>query len=239
VPIETVGAMGELVQQGRNISVCQASVATIRRAIHPSLRAGRILAIQPGPEGLLPVLDQLGIALVAYSPLGRGFLAGRFQKPEDLDPSDWRRGNPRFQGENFAKNVALARHLKDWRHEGLPRSSRSRGLDPQVRGRRIPGTSSVERLENHAIEIELSAADLGGIERLAPKGSASGTMTGPCSVSSTASATAVSRPGAHSPAVAENFAKADPHVTNGLVRKWRVREWTTVVGPTASTPFRA
>lgn len=186
VPIEeTVGAMGELVRQGkvRHLGLSEASVATIRRAhaIHPiaAVQTEYSLFSREPEEELLPVLDQLGIGLVAYSPLGRGFLAGRFQKPEDLDPSDWRRGNPRFQGENFAKNVALAQHLKELAaRKGCTPAQLALAwiLSRKYEVVPIPGTSSVQRLEENAaaIEIELSGADLESIERLTPKGSASG-----------------------------------------------------------------
>ena len=130
-------------------------------------------------DELLPVLDELGIALVAYSPLGRGFLAGRFQKPEDLGPDDWRRNNPRFQGENFAKNLALVEHVKALAEERdcTPAQlalawllSRNDNVVP------IPGTSSKERLEENvaALDIELDEEDLEKIEEIAPHGAAAG-----------------------------------------------------------------
>jgi aryl-alcohol dehydrogenase-like predicted oxidoreductase len=128
---------------------------------------------------LLPALRELGIALVAYSPLGRGFLAGRFRTLDDMAPSDWRRSNPRFQGENFAKNVALAGELRQLAAE--------KGCTPAqlalawLLGRHddvipIPGTSSPARLEENveAVNLPLSREDLDRIERLSPRGVAAG-----------------------------------------------------------------
>ncbi len=119
VPIEeTVGAMADLVRQGkvRHLGLSEAAPATIRRAhkVHP------ITALQTeyslwtrDPEGeLLETTRELGIGFVAYSPLGRGFLAGRFKAPDDLPADDWRRNNPRFQDENFTLNLELARRVE-------------------------------------------------------------------------------------------------------------------------------
>lgn len=183
---ETVGAMAELVGQGkvRHIGLSEPSVATVRRAhqVH------RLAAVQTeyslfsrDPEDeLLPVLQELGIALVAYSPLGRGFLAGRFRKPEDLAPDDWRRGNPRFQGENFARNLALVDHLREL--------AASKGCTPaqlalawllarQDNVIPIPGTSSLKRLEENvaAVDVQLSSEELDRIEQITPQGVAAGT----------------------------------------------------------------
>eukprot|EP00999_Lentomonas_sp_LEN2_P001973 NODE_313_length_1655_cov_72.800393_g281_i0.p1 GENE.NODE_313_length_1655_cov_72.800393_g281_i0~~NODE_313_length_1655_cov_72.800393_g281_i0.p1 ORF type:complete len:329 (+),score=83.82 NODE_313_length_1655_cov_72.800393_g281_i0:96-1082(+) len=120
-PIETtVGALAELVKEGKikHIGLSEASADTIRKAhaVHP------ISALQteyspwtPDIEtnGIMETCKELGIAIVAYSPLGRGFLAGKFQKPEDLEENDWRRTNPRFQGENFQKNLAIVDKIKE------------------------------------------------------------------------------------------------------------------------------
>src|SRR6476620_1496331 len=112
VPIEdTVGAMAQLVHAGkvRFIGLSEASASTIRRAhaVHPlaAVQTEYSLWSRDPEDEVLPALRELGIALVAYSPLGRGFLAGRFTTMEDLAPDDWRRNHPRFQGENFAKNL--------------------------------------------------------------------------------------------------------------------------------------
>ena len=185
VPIEdTVGAMAELVKAGkvRHLGLSEAAPETIRRAhaVHP------IAALQTeyslwsrDPEDTLPVLRELGIALVAYSPLGRGFLAGRFRSVEDLAPDDWRRTNPRFQGENFAKNLAVVDQVKQIAAE--------RGVTPAQLALAwmlkrhdnvipIPGTSSAERLAENAAaaDIELTPADLERIEGVSPKGVVSG-----------------------------------------------------------------
>src|SRR4051794_18930225 len=119
VPIEdTVGAMAELVQAGKvkHLGLSEASVATVRRAhaVHPIAAVQNEYSLwsrEPEDE-LIAVLRELGIALVAYSPLGRGFLAGRIRTQDDLAPDDWRRGNPRFQGENFTKNLAIADRVR-------------------------------------------------------------------------------------------------------------------------------
>jgi len=183
---ETVGAMAELVSQGkvRHIGLSEPSAATVRRAhqVHPlaAVQSEYSLFSRDPEEELLPVLQELGIALVAYSPLGRGFLAGRFRKPEDLAQEDWRRGNPRFQGENFAKNLALADHLREL--------ATSKGCTPAqlalawLLARHdnvvpIPGTSSVKRLEENAaaVDVQFSSQELDRIEQVVPQGVAAGT----------------------------------------------------------------
>ncbi len=191
VPIEeTVGAMSDLVRQGKvgHLGLSEPNPATLRRAhaVH------RIAAVQNeyslwtrDPEDeLMPVLRELGIALVAYSPLGRGFLAGRFRKPEDLAADDWRRGNPRFQGENFRKNLALAGQVRALAQEKgctpaqLALAWLIRRHDDVIP---IPGTSSDRRLEENAgaVDVELTAEDLQRIERLSPKGAAAGERYAP------------------------------------------------------------
>ena len=114
VPIEdTVGAMAELVQQGkvRYLGLSEAAPATIRRAnaVHPisALQTEYSLWSRDPEDEILPTLRELGIGFVPYSPLGRGFLSGQFTKPEDLPADDYRRHSPRFQGENFYKNLKL------------------------------------------------------------------------------------------------------------------------------------
>jgi aryl-alcohol dehydrogenase-like predicted oxidoreductase len=186
IPIEeTVGAMAELVREGkvRYLGLSEASASTVRRAhqVHPigAVQTEYSLFSREPEDELLPTLEELGIALVAYSPLGRGFLAGRFRKLEDLAPGDWRRKNPRFQGENFAKNLALVDHLK--------RLAEQKGCTPGqlalawlLRRHRnvipIPGTSSPERLAENvgALNVALSSADLDRIDEISPKGIVSG-----------------------------------------------------------------
>jgi aryl-alcohol dehydrogenase-like predicted oxidoreductase len=186
VPIEdTVGAMADLVRAGRvkHLGLSEAAPATIRRAhaVHPitAVQSEYSLFTRDPEAELLPVLDELGIALVAYSPLGRGFLGGRFRRIEDLDPGDWRRNHPRFQGDNFARNVELADRVKEMatRKGCTPAQlalawvlDRGRSIVP------IPGTSSAARLEENAAaaEVELSPAERETLEKLSPKGAASG-----------------------------------------------------------------
>jgi aryl-alcohol dehydrogenase-like predicted oxidoreductase len=186
VPIEeTVGAMADLVRAGkvRHLGLSEAAPETIRRAhkVHPiaALQTEYSLWSRDPEDEILPVLQELGIALVAYSPLGRGFLAGRFRSIEDLAPDDWRRNNPRFQGENFAKNLAVVDQLKQIATE--------RGVTPAQLALAwmltrydnvipIPGTSSAERLAENvaAADLRLTQEDLDRIERVAPKGVVSG-----------------------------------------------------------------
>ena len=183
---ETVGAMAQLVKQGkvRHIGLSEPSVATVQRAhkVHPlaAIQTEYSLFSREPEDELLPLLKELGIALVAYSPLGRGFLGGRFRKPEDLAADDWRRGNPRFQGENFAKNLKLVDHLQAL--------ATSKGCTPAQLALAwlltrhdnvipIPGTSSATRLAENAgaADIELSKRELEAIEKIAPHGAAVGT----------------------------------------------------------------
>jgi aryl-alcohol dehydrogenase-like predicted oxidoreductase len=187
---DTVGAMADLVTQGkvRHLGLSEAAPATIRRAhaVHPiaALQTEYSLWSREPEDAVLPVLRDLGIALVAYSPLGRGFLAGRFRTPDDLAPNDWRRGNPRFQGENFARNLALVEQLKKLAEAKRCTAaqlalswliSRHDDVIP------IPGTSSVTRLEENvgAMNVRLTQDDLDRIEQVAVKGAAAGTRYAP------------------------------------------------------------
>jgi aryl-alcohol dehydrogenase-like predicted oxidoreductase len=185
-PIEdTVGAMADLVREGkvRHIGLSEPSVETVRRAqkVHAlaAIQTEYSLWSREPEDELLPVLEELGIALVAYSPLGRGFLAGRFQKPEDLGPNDWRRGNPRFQGENFARNFALVQHLEELaKKKGCTSAQLALAwlLSSHDNVVPIPGTSNLKRLEENAgaAQIMLSAQELASIQQIAPKGVAAG-----------------------------------------------------------------
>jgi aryl-alcohol dehydrogenase-like predicted oxidoreductase len=191
VPIEeTVGAMAELVREGKvkHLGLSEPSVDSLRRAykVHPivAVQSEYSLFTRDPEDALIPALAELGIALVAYSPLGRGFLAGRFAKLEDLTPTDWRRNNPRFQGENFGRNLELADHLKKMAEETghTPAQlalawllSRQDNVVP------IPGTSSPRRLEENAAaaDIRLSQADLDQIEEISPRGAAAGQRYNP------------------------------------------------------------
>src|SRR5713101_3077102 len=120
---ETVGAMAELVGAGkvRHLGLSEASPETIRRAhkVHPitAVQTEYSLFSREPEDDLLQVLRELGIALVAYSPLGRGFLGGRLRSINNLAPGDWRRGNPRFQGERFRMNLAIVERLRELAEE--------------------------------------------------------------------------------------------------------------------------
>ena len=186
VPIEeTVGAMADLVRAGKvgHIGLSEAAPETIRRGhrVHPiaAVQTEYSLFTRDPEDALLPVLRELGIALVAYSPLGRGFLADRFRSIDDLAPDDWRRGNPRFQGAAFENNLAVADRVRKLAEEKqctpaqLALAWLLRRHDDVIP---IPGTSSVERLEENvkASEIRLSGDDLDRIENVSPKGVATG-----------------------------------------------------------------
>jgi aryl-alcohol dehydrogenase-like predicted oxidoreductase len=191
VPIEeTVGAMSDLVHQGkvRHLGLSEPSPATVRRAhaIHPiaAVQNEYSLWTRDPEDGLLPTLRELGIALVAYSPLGRGFLAGRFRSPDDLAPDDWRRSNPRFTGENFRRNLALADRVRELAVEkGCAPAQLALAWLIRRHGSviPIPGTSSRTRLEENvaAVGVDLTAEDLDRIERAAPKGAAAGDRYSP------------------------------------------------------------
>ena len=187
---ETVGAMAELVGAGkvRHLGLSEASPETIRRAhkVHPitAVQTEYSLFSREPEDGLLQVLRELGIALVAYSPLGRGFLGGRFRSVNDLAPGDWRRGNPRFQGEQFALNLAIADRLQEVANEKHCTPAqlalawilhRHQDVIP------IPGTSSMARLEEniHAADVKLTEQDLSRIEHSLPKGSVVGERYAP------------------------------------------------------------
>ena len=135
VPIEeTVGAMAELVSQGkvRFLGLSEAAPATIRRAhaVHPitALQTEYSLWSRDPEDEILPTCRELGIGFVAYSPLGRGFLAGAIRRPEDLADDDWRRFSPRFQGENFQRNLDLVRKVEDLAHRQATRSGPAQAL---------------------------------------------------------------------------------------------------------------
>jgi aryl-alcohol dehydrogenase-like predicted oxidoreductase len=166
VPIEdTVGAMAALVAAGkvRYLGLSEASAATIRRAaaVHPiaALQTEYSLWTRDLEPEILPTCRELGIGLVAYSPLGRGFLTGRFRSLDDLPADDWRRHNPRFQGENFAKNLEIAdrvRELAEAKHATPAQLALawllSRGEDVVP----IPGTRSAARLDENAAAADVS-----------------------------------------------------------------------------------
>jgi len=182
---ETVGAMAELVRRGkvRYLGLSEAAPATIRRAhkVHPisALQTEYSLWSRDPEQEIIPTLRELEIGFVPYSPLGRGFLAGRFSSPDDLAPDDWRRQSPRFQGENFAKNLAVVAQLNSIAKERGCTASQlalawllGRGEDIVP----IPGTTSPARLEENlaAAGMRLSARELARIEAVAPRGIAQG-----------------------------------------------------------------
>jgi aryl-alcohol dehydrogenase-like predicted oxidoreductase len=186
IPIEeTVGAMAGLVSQGkvRYLGLSEAAPATIRRAhkVHPisALQTEYSLWSRDPEDEILPTLRELKIGFVPYSPLGRGFLAGRFHTVEDLAPDDWRRHSPRFQGENFAKNLAVLDQInKIAQRKGCAPSQLALAWllaqGPDVVP--IPGTTSPQRLQENleSVDVRLSAEELDIIEGAAPHGIARG-----------------------------------------------------------------
>jgi aryl-alcohol dehydrogenase-like predicted oxidoreductase len=186
VPIEdTVGAMAELVKAGkvRFLGLSEAAPETIRRAhkVHPiaALQSEYSLWSRDPEDEVLPTVRELGIGFVAYSPLGRGFLTGRFQKFEDLAADDYRRHSPRFQGENFKKNLELVERIRELAKKKGAQPSQLALAWMLARGEDlvpIPGTTRRKHLEENvaALEIPLSAEDLASIDAIAPKGAAAG-----------------------------------------------------------------
>lgn len=187
VPIEdTVGTLGELVKEGkiRYVGLSEAGVETLRRAhaVYPlaMLQTEYSLWTREPETDVLPVCRELGIGLVAYSPLGRGFLTGAIQKPEDFAPGDFRRHLPRYQGENFERNLQLVEKVKEIAtgKNCTPAQLALAWLLAQGEDIvPIPGTKQRERLEENlrTIEVELSEDDLRRIEESAPLGVAAGT----------------------------------------------------------------
>ena len=186
VPIEeTVGAMAELVEQGkvRYLGLSEAAPETIRRAhaVHPisALQTEYSLWTRDPEDAILPTVRELGIGFVPYSPLGRGFLSGRFRSPEDVPEDDFRRHNPRFQGENFEKNLELVdrvREIAEEQHVSPSQLALTWVLHQGEDIVPIPGTKRVSYLEENvgAAEISLSAEDLERIDEAAPHGATAG-----------------------------------------------------------------
>ena len=185
-PIEdTVGAMADLVREGkvRYLGLSEASVSTIRRAhkVHPitAVQTEYSLWTRDPEEGLLDALRLLDIGFVAYSPLGRGFLTGQIKRVEDLAEDDFRRQNPRFQGDNFRKNLELVAKVEEIAREHKCTPAQLALAWVLAQGDDIvpiPGTRHPERVEEnvHAIDIVLSENDLRRIDLVAPKGIAAG-----------------------------------------------------------------
>jgi len=186
VPIEdTVGAMAQLVGAGkvRYLGLSEAAPATIRRAhaTHPisALQTEYSLWSRDPEEEILPTCRELGIGFVAYSPLGRGFLSGQIRRFEDLAPDDWRRSNPRFQGENFTRNVELVARIAELARAKQCTPSQLALAWVLAQGEDIvpiPGTKRVNYLEENAAAaaITLSAAELEALDAVFPKGAAAG-----------------------------------------------------------------
>ena len=187
VPIEdTVGAMSRLVEEGkvRFLGLSEAGPETIRRAhaVHPisALQTEYSLWSRDPEDEILPTVRELGIGFVAYSPLGRGFLTGRFRTPDDLPEDDFRRSSPRFQGENFQKNLDLVARIQEIaKAKGCTASqlalawvlAQGKDIVP------IPGTKRRSYLEENlaALDVELTPDDLARIDEAAPQGAAAGT----------------------------------------------------------------
>ena len=186
VPIEeSVGAMAELVERGlvRHVGLSEAGAETIRRAhaVHPiaALQSEYSLLHREPERDVIPVLRELGIAYVAYSPLSRGLLTGRIRTPDDLAPDDWRRQVPRFQGENLERNLAVV--------AGLAEIAEARGVNlatlaiawTLAQGDDIVplvGTSRADHVADNlaALDLALSPDDLAAIDGIAPVGAAAG-----------------------------------------------------------------
>jgi aryl-alcohol dehydrogenase-like predicted oxidoreductase len=187
VPIEeTVGGMARLVKEGkvRYLGLSEAGPETIRRAhaVHPisALQTEYSLWSRDPEDEILPTVRELGIGFVAYSPLGRGFLTGAFKSIDDLDPDDFRRNSPRFQGGNFRKNLELVDKIREMARAKSVQPGQlalawvlSRGDDIVP----IPGTKRRRYLEENAAaaDIALSPGEIARLEALAPKGVAAGT----------------------------------------------------------------
>jgi aryl-alcohol dehydrogenase-like predicted oxidoreductase len=182
---ETVAAMARLVQEGkvRFLGLSEAAPATLRRAhrVHDisALQTEYSLWSRDPEQEILPTTRELGIAFVAYSPLGRGFLAGAFQKPGDIPPDDWRLKHPRFQGENFAKNLQLVRYVEEMAVEKNCTPAQlalawvlAQGEDVLP----IPGTKKRHRLEENAgaLEVQLTREDLNLLDEAFPLGVTAG-----------------------------------------------------------------
>jgi aryl-alcohol dehydrogenase-like predicted oxidoreductase len=185
-PIEdTVGAMAELVEAGkvRYLGLSEAAPSTVRRAhaVHPitALQSEYSLWTRDPEDGVLPTVRELGIGFVAYSPLGRGFLSGRFRSPDDFEEGDFRRFHPRFQGDNFQRNLELVERVEEIAAEKGATPGQlalawvlSRGDDVVP----IPGTKHRSYLEENAAasDVELSDDDVRRLDEAFPAGATAG-----------------------------------------------------------------
>ena len=181
MPIEeTVGAMAELVREGkvRFLGLSEASAENIRRAhaVHPitALQSEYSLWTRDPEDEVLPVCRELGIGFVPYSPLGRGFLTGKIKKPEDIPQDDYRRTTPRFQGENFQRNLDTVKRVEEFSRQKKCTSAQVALAWVLAQGNDIvpiPGTKKRKYLQENigALDVDLIGEDLARIEEVAPK----------------------------------------------------------------------
>jgi len=194
VPIEeTVGAMSELVKAGkvRFLGMSEAAPGTVRRAhkVHPitALQTEYSLWSRDVEPEILPTVRELGIGFVAYSPLGRGFLSGRFKTPADIPDDDYRKNHPRFQGENFKRNLELVARIGELAREKKCTPSQLALAWVLAQGKDIvpiPGTKRRKYLEENvgALSVKLTPGDLRRLEEAAPRGAAAGDRYAPQSM---------------------------------------------------------
>ncbi|GAB3734587.1 aldo/keto reductase [Hymenobacter agri] len=190
---ETVGAMSRLVEEGkvRFLGLSEAAPATVRRAVavHPiaALQTEYSLWSREPEDEILPTIRELGVGFVPYSPLGRGFLTGQIKRFEDLAEDDYRRHTPRFQGENFQKNLDLVARIQDLAKQKHCTASQlalawvlAQGDDVVP----IPGTKRVQYLEENlgALEVELTKDELAQLDEIAPKGKAAAGLRYPAAM---------------------------------------------------------
>jgi aryl-alcohol dehydrogenase-like predicted oxidoreductase len=186
-PIEdTVGAMGDLVKAGkvRGIGLSEVSVETLRKAhaVHPisAVQSEYSLWSRDPEEGMLDACKEMGIAFVPYSPLGRGFLTGQFKQFNDLAPDDYRRFSPRFQGDNFAKNIALVEKISELAKQKHCTPAQLALAWVLAKGDfifPIPGTKKIKYLDENvgALQVHLTKEDINTIEAVFPVDAVSGT----------------------------------------------------------------
>ncbi|HEY6955689.1 MAG TPA: aldo/keto reductase [Flavisolibacter sp.] len=183
---ETVGAMADLVKQGkiRGIGLSEVNAETLRKAhgVHPitALQSEYSLWTRDPEEGVLQTCRDLGIAFVAYSPLGRGFLTGQIKKFEDFEANDYRRFSPRFQGDNFQKNIELVHKIEEMAKKKNCSAAQLALAWVLAQGDNIfpiPGTKHIKYLDENmgALNVKLTAGELDEIDAIIPKGAASGT----------------------------------------------------------------
>jgi aryl-alcohol dehydrogenase-like predicted oxidoreductase len=187
VPIEdTVGEMARLKEEGkvRFLGLSEAAPQTIRRAhaTHPIAAVQTELSLwsRDAEAEVLPTVRELGIGYVAYSPLGRGFLSGRFKSPDDFPEDDFRKNHPRFQGENFAKNIQLVGEVEKMASEKGCTTAQLALAWVLAQGEDIvpiPGTKHIRYLDENigALEVDLTPAELQRLDEILPPGAAAGT----------------------------------------------------------------